>query len=82
MKTVQDISLSEVKKKEFKKIRKCSVKPVLAIIGSLNLKKKKNSKIRCETGSGFYREFNLLKKIQISGVKPVLAPIGSLKFQK
>jgi hypothetical protein len=41
VKTVQDISLSEVKKKKFKKIRKCSVKPVLAIIGSLNLKKKK-----------------------------------------
>jgi hypothetical protein len=75
---VQDISLSEVKKKKFKKIRKCSVKPVLAIIGSLNLKKKKfqksgvkpvlapigslnlkkKTKIRCETGSGFYREFN------------------------
>jgi hypothetical protein len=64
VKTVQDISLSEVKKKKFKKIRKCSVKPVLAIIGSLNLKKKKkkNSKSGVKPVLASIGSLNLKKK--------------------
>lgn len=62
-----------------KKIRKRSVKPVLATIGSLMFQK--NSKIRCETGSNRYRKCKFKKNSKTS-VKPVRDTIGSVDFKK